>query len=381
MSRLALVLAVFAASCAAPAPLPVAPPPPPPPVVSAAAPLTVPPPVPMAASLPEEAPAPLPVHRFAAFEPGEKARLFAVRGRLLLRAGERIFSLSPGQMHREPALERALAGSPGSIGGRYPDGLVADRQITVAGERTTVRQYVRLAGGKVTEIARAQRAAMDTASSPTLELVELPDHRLVASIRFDFSEDGPPSWFDFVPGPRPPEVPLHGVGAVQGRSWLVARADGAVALAAQTNSGGLQLLAWAPGASRAVETKLAIHDDEWVEELLETTGGVLYVRTNQAFLRQAGKAWQREAAGAAIRRAWPWPGGGMLLVTTDGEPLLRDAHGTVTRASWPLLTVLGRQLQVSFADARCTREAGFWALAADGLGLYHDRAPQEGAAP
>ena len=37
----------------------------------------------------------------------------------------------------------------------------------------------------------------------------------------------------------------------------------------------------------------------------------------------------------------------------------------------------GRQLEVSFTQALCTRESGFWAIARDGAGLYHDRAPHE----
>jgi hypothetical protein len=300
-------------------------------------------PTPLGSAPPESPAAPaLPLHRFAALESGQLAEIHAVRGRLLLRAGQRLFSLSPGEMHREPALEQVLGEASsglrfGALSGSYPDGIVADRSIHVPGEPTRVREYVRIAHGRAARIARAHQDVSSSLSESALDLAELPDHRLVARIPWNQGPD-PASFLDFAPDAQGPERAQQGFENMKpGGAFMVLRANGATALLTDLYGDAPVLLSWAPRARHAVQTKVARPSGERPSTLIETTSGVLFLITEQALYRQTNDEWKREDLGIKISRAWPYPGGGLLLVS-EGAPLLR---------------------------------------AADGLGLYHDTAPTE----
>jgi hypothetical protein len=97
--------------------------------------------------------------------------------------------------------------------------------------------------------------------------------------------------------------------------------------------------------------------------------------TSGALREQAGSGWRRVDGVPSIEDAWALPDGATLLVTQAGDALVRDAKGGLARASWPLDTIEGRKFAVKIDDAICTRDAGCWAVAGHGMGLYHDRAP------
>lgn len=377
MRRFASSFLIWALGCATPAP-------PPPVVIAPPHAQSAPPsaePERALASVPEDPPAPpLPLHRFAALVPGQAATLFAVQGRLLLRAGRRIYSLSAGRMDREPLLEKAFDDARGAIGGRYPDALVADRQVKETGKSwTTARQYVRISGGKVTVIGKARQDAGSTISNPAQEVVALPDGRVLAWVDFEGGEGGSALGFlDFSPASKGDvEAGLSGIAYANYRKpRLLLRSDGSVVTAWSPQDQPLTLWRWAKGAAAPSPTPIPEVGDG-VIDLFESTRGELFVLTQKGLHRQAGASFQREAPGVPVLGAWPLPDGGALLLTEHLGAMVRDDKGRFSRASWPVVTIEGRKLPAILTDARCTREAGFWAVAADGLGLFHDRAPRE----
>ncbi len=389
MRRIGLFFGAWLAACGAPAT---------PPAANLPAPIAEPPPKPLAVSAPtalplapEVAPAPvLPLHRFAALVPGEPARLYALEKRFLLRAGDRLFSLAPGTMQREPELERALAGPSGhleigAVGGRYPDDIVADRRVQRPGKAPAYRQYVRVRRGAVTEIANTRAEADKRVESSvdgvthrldgtSTQIVRVAESRWIARFLYQPGMDSYAEWLDFVPRPASPiEEQLHQALGRGESELLLQRANGAV-LASAWDERGIHLISWINGVATAIETTAAFEVGETATRFVETTRGELFVRTTRGLHRQVAGAWKREAIDGEIDRVWPLPGGALLIVS-NGEPLVRDAGGAIARASWPHASLQGRSFPVRFGDALCTSDAGFWAIADDGAGLYHDQAP------
>jgi hypothetical protein len=325
-----------------------------------------------------ELPPALALHRFAALVSGEAARIYPVRGRLLMRAGDRLFSLAHGDMHREEELELALAGPDGhldvgSIGGRYPDELFADRRVAAKGADPFVRQYVRLAHGKAIEIGRARHEAhMAAISALSNEIADIGGGRMIARVQIELAEADVAGWLEMVPAPAgASEQAPYGFKNLALPSFaLVARADGSVVVPWPQSANQTRLLSWS-GAAQVAETPIVI-PDERVLGMFESSSGVLFLHTSAGLYEQVSGTWRRDED--AVDDAWPMIDGAVLF-SRDDRPWVRSATGAVAQASWPTATIEGRSLAVRIADARCTREAGFWAFAADGLGLFHDRPP------
>jgi hypothetical protein len=374
-----LLVPAVAIACGGPAQAPTAPLPPV--VIATTTPEAAPVPTPheIAAELPPAEPPVVPLQRFAALVPGERADLYDVGSRLILRAGNRLFSLSPGQMRRERDLERALSDHGelrfGAIGGEYPDALVADQLIPARGENALPRRrYVRVRRGGVTEIARAPDDAWAGQASQASEMVSLPGGRIVAVLPF-YSGEWTMWWLEFVGGAKGAiEETLEVPDRLSSASFM-RNPDGSRTMAGLALDGtSAPLLTWAKGARQPTRTTVTLQDGERPEALLRTTLGKAVLRTEKALYVEAEGGWKREAIAEDLTQAWPLPDGGVLMVTTAG-PVVRDAQGVTTRASWPSVTVEGRKVRARFASARSTPAVGFWAIAADGLGLFHDRAP------
>lgn len=382
MRRRALLLVPWALGCAAPAPPAPLPPPAPPAAASAAPPASASatppaPPPPAAPELPLGPP--LPLHRFAALVPNHLAELTVVRGAILLRAGARVFSLAAEKVQREPGIEKALAGKVwGAIGGHYPDGLVADVLVQDPKEKwRRTRTYVRIGRGRTTVLGQAQENFGDSLSRTAQQIVELPDGRQIARM-VGGGGDGPGfEWLELIPRPKSAvEQQLSGVQASWSlRSLILLRGDGSVVVARGSQGGTVQVITWPAGGGAPTEAELSIGSSEYPQNLLETTRGELFFVTSQALYRHDGAAWRPADLGVPKGGFWPLPGGAMFVPAE--EPLVRDGQGTVRRTTRPTLTLEGRELPVYFSAMAWTKAAGLWAVAADGLGLYHERAPRE----
>jgi hypothetical protein len=336
-------------------------------------------------ALEPEPPAPptLAMHRFAALVPGEQASLYDVGSRLILRAGNRLFTLSPGAMHRERELERALSRQGqlwfGAIGGDYPDALVADELVHPAGKDLPRRRYVRLRHGRAVEIAQAQDDPWHAEANLAYQLVALPSGRFLAVLPIYSFEAGTLQWLDFVAGPKGAlEEALAGPGNGTGPSpSFIHGDDGALTMARIDYEKEVPLVTWPKGAGTPTRATVSIQEGERAKAHFRTTGGAtLLVSDKAVYTAQADGSWRREEVLGDVTDAWPLPDGGALLATSQG-PLVRDARGATARASWPRVTIEGRSLEARLAYAQSTKAAGFWAIAADGLGLFHDRAPTE----